>query len=57
MFIQYLQIGDTLGFYDGGVFSNVYMIKKVLGFTGDVQKPLVMEDDVVLRLDRCVHIV
>lgn len=49
-------MGDTLGFYDNGVFSGIYMIKRVKGFTDDWRKPLVMEDDAVLLLGRCVLI-
>lgn len=54
LLVQELRVGDTLGFYDSGVFSAVYMIKKVKGFTDDWRMPLVMEGDVVLRLNRCV---
>ena len=53
---QELKVGDTLGFYDKGVFSEIYMIKKIKGFTDDWRIPLVLEGGggVVLRLDRCV---
>lgn len=56
---QMLGLGDTIGFYDIGVNSSIFVTRRIEQWTDDYRKPLVLDGDdaFVLRRERwCCHI-